>query len=150
MVDMIAGGDKEGYESEAKATLNGFDVRSRLGEIDVPSAVIHGAKDAPVPVALAKPWPKGSAAPPSTSSPARPLRQRPGPGKGSTRYSPTRSESQRNLSRNGNHTDRSGRGDACALGPCRAAHGWRIVTENQELVHPQRSNPPTDVVMVVD
>ena len=59
MVDMIAGGDKEGYESEAKATLSGFDVRSRLGEIDVPTTVIHGAKDATVPVALAEALAKG-------------------------------------------------------------------------------------------
>ena len=59
MVDMIAGGGKEGYESEAKATLDCFDVRSRLGEIDVPTTVIHGAKDATVPVALADALAKG-------------------------------------------------------------------------------------------
>ena len=53
MVDMIASGDKEGYESEAQTTLH-FDVRSRLGEIAVPTTVIHGEKDATVPVALAE------------------------------------------------------------------------------------------------
>ncbi len=54
MVDMIASGDKKGYESEAQATLKGFDVRSRLGEIHVPTTIIHGEKDATVPVALAE------------------------------------------------------------------------------------------------
>ena len=52
MVDMIAGGDKEGYESEA-ATTFAFNVRSRLGEIAVPTTIIHGDKDATVPVARA-------------------------------------------------------------------------------------------------
>ena len=54
MVDMIASGDKEGYESQAHATLMGFDVRSRLKEIHVPTMIIHGEKDATVPVALAE------------------------------------------------------------------------------------------------
>ena len=58
MVDMIASGDKEGYESEAQTTLH-FDVRSRLGEIAVPTTVIHGEKDATVPVALAEALAKG-------------------------------------------------------------------------------------------
>ena len=58
MVDMIAGGDKEGYECAAQATLN-FDVRSRLGEIAVPTTIIHGEKDATVPVALADAMAKG-------------------------------------------------------------------------------------------
>ena len=58
MVDMIADGDKEGYESEAQTTLH-FDVRSRLGEIDVPTTIIHGEKDATVPVALAEALAKG-------------------------------------------------------------------------------------------
>jgi pimeloyl-ACP methyl ester carboxylesterase len=52
MVDMIAGGDKEGYESEA-ATTFAFNVRSRLGEIAVPTTIVHGDKDATVPVARA-------------------------------------------------------------------------------------------------
>jgi pimeloyl-ACP methyl ester carboxylesterase len=45
-------GDKEGYQSEAQATF-GFDVRPRLNEITVPTTVIHGDKDATVPVARA-------------------------------------------------------------------------------------------------
>lgn len=52
MVDMIAGGDKEGYESEAETTF-AFNVRSRLAEIAVPTTIIHGDKDATVPVARA-------------------------------------------------------------------------------------------------
>ena len=41
MVDIIAGGVKEGYESEAQTVLGGgYDVRSRLGEIHVPTWVI--------------------------------------------------------------------------------------------------------------
>jgi 3-oxoadipate enol-lactonase/4-carboxymuconolactone decarboxylase len=52
MVDMIAGGDKEGYESEAETTF-AFNVRSRLGEIAVPATIIHGGNDATVPVARA-------------------------------------------------------------------------------------------------
>jgi len=52
MVDMIAGGDKEGYESEAETTF-AFNVSSRLAEITVPTAIIHGEKDATVPVARA-------------------------------------------------------------------------------------------------
>ena len=58
MVDMIASGDKEGYESAAQTTLN-FDVHSRLGEIAVPTTIIHGEKDATVPVALADVMAKG-------------------------------------------------------------------------------------------
>lgn len=54
MVDMIASGDKEGYASQAQATLTGFDVRSRLKEIQAPTTIIHGDKDATVPVALAE------------------------------------------------------------------------------------------------
>jgi pimeloyl-ACP methyl ester carboxylesterase len=50
MVDMIAGGDKEGYESQAEATF-AFDIRDRLDEITVPTTVIQGDKDATVPVA---------------------------------------------------------------------------------------------------
>jgi 3-oxoadipate enol-lactonase len=53
MVDMIAGGAKEGYESEAQTTLT-FDVRPRLKEIAAPTTIIHGEKDATVPVALAE------------------------------------------------------------------------------------------------
>jgi pimeloyl-ACP methyl ester carboxylesterase len=53
MVDMIAGGDKDGYDSEAQTTL-AFDVRPRLKEITVPATIIHGEKDATVPVALAE------------------------------------------------------------------------------------------------
>ena len=118
MVDMIAGGGKEGYESEAKATLDCFDVRSRLGEIDVPTTVIHGAKDATVPVALADALAKGIPRRHHPHPPRRgPLRQRPGSRKRSTRSSPTRSESQRNLSRNGNHIDRSGRRCIACVGP---------------------------------
>ncbi len=52
MVDMIASGDKEGYESEAEATF-AFNVHSRLNEIAVPTTIIHGDKDATVPVARA-------------------------------------------------------------------------------------------------
>jgi 3-oxoadipate enol-lactonase len=59
MVDMIASGDKEGYESEAQATLVNFDVRSRLGEIAVPTTIIHSEKDATVPVAFAEALAKG-------------------------------------------------------------------------------------------
>ncbi len=59
MVDMIARGDKEGYESEAQATLVNFDVRSRLGEIAVPTTIIHSEKDATVPVAFAEALAKG-------------------------------------------------------------------------------------------
>jgi pimeloyl-ACP methyl ester carboxylesterase len=58
MVDMIAGGDKEGYESEA-ATTFAFNVRSRLGEIAVPTTIIHGDKDATVPVARAREMAEG-------------------------------------------------------------------------------------------
>ena len=58
MADMIAGGDKEGYESEARTTLT-FDVRPRLKEIAVPTTIIHGEKDATVPVALADAMAKG-------------------------------------------------------------------------------------------
>src|SRR5271166_3986228 len=51
MVDIIAGGVKEGYESEAQTVLGGgYDVRSRLGEIHVPTWVIHSEKDATVPL----------------------------------------------------------------------------------------------------
>ena len=53
MVDMIAGGDKEGYESEAETTF-AFDVSDRLQEITVPATVIHGEKDATVPVAVGR------------------------------------------------------------------------------------------------
>lgn len=52
MVDMIAGGDKAGYLSLSEATF-AFDVRDRLGEIAVPTTIIHGEDDAPVPVARA-------------------------------------------------------------------------------------------------
>jgi pimeloyl-ACP methyl ester carboxylesterase len=58
MVDMIAGGDKEGYESEAETTF-AFDVHPRLGEIAVPTTIIHGDKDATVPIALAEELAKG-------------------------------------------------------------------------------------------
>ena len=58
MVDMIAGGDKEGYESEA-ATTFAFNVRSRLGEIAVPTTIIHGDKEATVPVARAREMAEG-------------------------------------------------------------------------------------------
>jgi pimeloyl-ACP methyl ester carboxylesterase len=70
MVNMIAGGDKEGYESEAQSTI-AFDVRPRLKEIAVPTTIIHGEKDATVPVALADAMAKGFAALPCTSSLAR-------------------------------------------------------------------------------
>lgn len=49
---MIAGGDKAGYLSLSEATV-AFDVRDRLGEIAVPTTIIHGEDDAPVPVARA-------------------------------------------------------------------------------------------------
>lgn len=52
MVAMIAGGDKAGYLSLSEATF-AFDVRDRLGEIAVPTTIIHGEDDAPVPVARA-------------------------------------------------------------------------------------------------
>jgi pimeloyl-ACP methyl ester carboxylesterase len=52
MVDMIAGDDKEGYESEAETTF-AFNVRSRLAEIALPTTIVHGDKDATVPVARA-------------------------------------------------------------------------------------------------
>jgi pimeloyl-ACP methyl ester carboxylesterase len=52
MVDMIAGGDKAGYQSLAEATF-AFDVRDRLDEIAVPTTIIHGENDATVPVARA-------------------------------------------------------------------------------------------------
>jgi 3-oxoadipate enol-lactonase len=58
MVDMIASGDKEGYESEAQTTLY-FDVRPRLKEIAVPTTIIHGEKDATVPVAVGEAMAKG-------------------------------------------------------------------------------------------
>ena len=50
MVDMIAGGDKQGYLRQATTTF-AFDVRDRLDEITVPTTIIHGEKDATVPVA---------------------------------------------------------------------------------------------------
>ncbi len=50
-VDIVAGADHEGYESEAQTTLH-FDVHTRLGKIHVPTTVIHGEKDATVPLAL--------------------------------------------------------------------------------------------------
>jgi pimeloyl-ACP methyl ester carboxylesterase len=50
--DVIAGGDKVGYESAAEATFD-FDVRDRLAEIVVPTTIIHGDHDATVPVARA-------------------------------------------------------------------------------------------------
>jgi pimeloyl-ACP methyl ester carboxylesterase len=53
MVDMIASGDKEGYQSEAQTTLH-FNVRDRLHEITVPTTVIHGDHDATVPVAVGR------------------------------------------------------------------------------------------------
>jgi pimeloyl-ACP methyl ester carboxylesterase len=43
---------KEGYESEAQTTF-AFNVSSRLKEIAVPTTIIHGDKDATVPVARA-------------------------------------------------------------------------------------------------
>jgi pimeloyl-ACP methyl ester carboxylesterase len=52
MVDMIAGGDKAGYLSLSEATF-AFHVRDRLGEIAVPTTIIHGEDDATVPVARA-------------------------------------------------------------------------------------------------
>jgi len=58
MVDMIAGGDKEGYESEA-ATTFAFNVHSRLGEIAVRTTIIHGENDATVPVARAREMAEG-------------------------------------------------------------------------------------------
>jgi pimeloyl-ACP methyl ester carboxylesterase len=58
MVDMIAGGDKQGYESQA-ATTFAFDVRARLDEITVPTTIIHGDKDATVPVARGEELAKG-------------------------------------------------------------------------------------------
>jgi pimeloyl-ACP methyl ester carboxylesterase len=62
MVDMIAGGDKAGYESLAEATF-AFDVRDRLDEIAVPTTIIHGENDATVPVARADELGKGIAGP---------------------------------------------------------------------------------------
>lgn len=52
VVDMIARGDPEGYRQQARATLT-FDVRDRLGEITVPTTIIHGELDATVPSAVA-------------------------------------------------------------------------------------------------
>jgi 3-oxoadipate enol-lactonase len=52
VTEMIAGGDLEGYRSQARATL-AFDVRHRLGEIAVPATIIHGGLDATVPAAFA-------------------------------------------------------------------------------------------------
>ena len=50
MVDMVASGDKDGYQSEAQTTLY-FNVRDRLKEIKVPTTVIHGEQHPAVPVA---------------------------------------------------------------------------------------------------
>jgi 3-oxoadipate enol-lactonase / 4-carboxymuconolactone decarboxylase len=44
--------DLEGYRRQGRATL-GFDVRERLGEIAVPTTVIHGERDATIPSAIA-------------------------------------------------------------------------------------------------
>ena len=52
VIEMIAGGDLEGYRSQARATL-AFDVRGRLGEIAVPATIIHGQLDATAPAASA-------------------------------------------------------------------------------------------------
>ena len=49
---MIASGDIDGYRNQARATLT-FDVRHRLGEIDVATTIIHGERDATVPRAWA-------------------------------------------------------------------------------------------------
>ena len=107
MVDMIAGGDKEGYESEAHTTLT-FDVRPRLKEIAVPTTIIHGEKTPQCPSPWPMPWPRGSPAPPCTSSLAKAISPTSRPRKRSTRSSPTRSESQRNLSRSGRRTGPGG------------------------------------------
>lgn len=52
VIEMIASGDIDGYQSQAHATLS-FDVRDRLGEIAIPTTVIHGELDATVPAAAA-------------------------------------------------------------------------------------------------
>jgi 3-oxoadipate enol-lactonase len=52
VIEMIAGGDLEGYRRQARATLT-FDVRNRLGEIAVPTTIIHGELDATSPAAFA-------------------------------------------------------------------------------------------------
>jgi 3-oxoadipate enol-lactonase len=50
VTEMIAGGDLEGYRSQATLT---FDVRHRLGEIAVPTTIIHGELDAVAPAVFA-------------------------------------------------------------------------------------------------
>jgi 3-oxoadipate enol-lactonase len=52
VIEMIAGGDLEGYRNQARATLT-FDVRHRLREISVPTTIIHGELDATAPAAFA-------------------------------------------------------------------------------------------------
>ena len=52
VIEMIASGDLEGYRSQARVTLT-FDIRHRLGEIAVPTTIIHGELDATAPAAFA-------------------------------------------------------------------------------------------------
>jgi 3-oxoadipate enol-lactonase len=52
VTEMIAGGDLEGYPSQARAALT-FDIRHLLGEIAVPATIIHGELDAVAPAAFA-------------------------------------------------------------------------------------------------
>jgi 3-oxoadipate enol-lactonase len=52
VIEMIAGGDLEGYRTQARATMT-FDVRHRLAEITVPATIIHGELDATAPAAFA-------------------------------------------------------------------------------------------------
>ena len=67
MVDMIASGDKEGYESEAHATLMGFDVRTRLKEIHTAG---QGARRAgPPPPAPPRVPPRPGSTPPPSRQP---------------------------------------------------------------------------------
>ena len=52
VIKMIAGGDLEGYRSQARATMT-FDIRHRLGETATPATIIHGELDATAPAAFA-------------------------------------------------------------------------------------------------
>jgi 3-oxoadipate enol-lactonase len=51
MIDLIASGDIDGYRSQARATLQ-FSITDRLGEITVPTTVLHGGEDRTAPSVL--------------------------------------------------------------------------------------------------